>query len=95
MLVVVDLFLKPTVLVPPKKLPTAPQTAAHWSLQYVFYCHGLPDHMVTDQGDQFTAQFWKKFIGLLRVQLPLLSPYHLQLNGQIEQVNCFICHQVD
>lgn len=73
MFVVVDLFLKAAIFVPPKKLPTAPQTAAHWSLQYVFYCHGLPDHTVTGQGDQFTAWFWKEFIGLLRVQLLLLT----------------------
>lgn len=53
-LVVMNFFMKASIFVPLKNLPTAPQTA-HLLLQYVFDCYGLPDHGVTDSGAQFTT----------------------------------------
>lgn len=71
-----NFFMKASIFVPLKNLPTAPQTA-HLLLQYVFDCHGLPDHGVTDSGAQFTTWFLNRFAGLLGVQFYLLTPYHL------------------
>lgn len=73
MLVVLDLFLKAAIFVPLKKLPTAPQTE-HLSLQYVFHGRGLPEHVVTGRGAQFTAWFWKGFMDLFGCN-SILSPY--------------------
>lgn len=57
MFVVLDSFMRAVIFLPLRRLATSPQTVP-LSLQYVFHCHSLLDHMVMDRVAQFIAQFW-------------------------------------
>ncbi|XP_060754879.1 serine hydrolase-like protein isoform X1 [Neoarius graeffei] len=85
-LTIVDRFSKMTHFVPLPKLPTAKETA-RVVLEHVFGVHGLPRDIVSDQGPQFSASFWKEFCHLLGATACLSSGFHPQSNGQTERMN--------
>ncbi|XP_061482570.1 transmembrane 9 superfamily member 2 isoform X2 [Rhineura floridana] len=101
-LVVVDLFTKMAHFLPCAGLPSAPETA-QLLLTQVFRLHGLPDHLISDRGAQFTARFWQALFRALNVQIHLSSSHHPQSDGQTEHTNatveqylrCYTCFQQD
>lgn len=58
-------------------LPTTEDTT-HLLLTYVFHLHGLPDHVILDQGSHFISWFWWELFCLLEVCLYASTAYHTQ-----------------
>ena len=56
-----------------------------WDKFIVHY--GLPEKILTDQGQNFESQLVADFCELMGVQKIQTSPYHLQTNGQCERFN--------
>lgn len=56
----VDRFQKMVQYVPLVKLPSATETADLLAL-HVFWLHGLPANIVSDQDPQFTSRVWQMF----------------------------------
>ena len=54
---------------------------------HVWKLHGLPKTALSDRGPQFTAKFMHELNDILGIQTKLSMAYHLQTNGQTEQVN--------
>ena len=55
-------------------------------LQHIWKHHGLPKKVVSDRGPQSIAEFTKELYWILRIKLAATTVYHLQGDGQIEQV---------
>ena len=53
----------------------------------VFRNQGMPRILLSDQGPQFTSDFWKHFFDLLQTDIRLTSSYHPQSNGGSERFN--------
>jgi transposase InsO family protein len=83
-LVVVDRFTKMAHFLPCTKDFTSEDTA-QLLLQEVFRHHGLPQQIISDQGPQFIAKFWKRLFELLQVMCSLSLPHHPQTDGQSER----------
>ncbi len=49
--------------------------------------HGIPDHIITDRGTQFTSRFWKRVCSYLTVDHRLSTAFHPQTDGQTERQN--------
>ena len=46
---------------------------------------GVPSHLVTDQGRQFTSSLWRELMVLLGTKHSMTTAYHPQSNGAIER----------
>ena len=53
-------------------------------LQEVVRLHGVPISIISDRGDEFTAQFWKSFQICLGSKVNLNTDFHPQTDGQAE-----------
>ena len=53
----------------------------------VWKLHGLPESMVSDKVPQFAAELTKELNRMLRIEMRLSTVFHLQTDGQIEQMN--------
>ena len=53
----------------------------------VWKLHGLPESMVLDRGPQFAAELTKELNRILGIETRLLTAFHLQTDGQMEQMN--------
>lgn len=80
---VVDLFMKMAHSIPCKGFPNARETAQMF-VDHIFNLHGLLWWIVSDQGTQFNAQFWK---ALMEVELCLSSTCHRATNDEAEKMN--------
>ena len=84
-LVITDRFSKLTRAIPMAKT-TAPFIAAvflnNWIMPY-----GIPDTILTDNGSQFIAEFFKTVCHILGVRRKTTTAYHPQTNGQAERYN--------
>ena len=61
--------------------------AANLYLWNVWKLHGLWWKVMSDCGLQFVAAFMKELYQLLGIEAMMSTTYHLQTNGQMEQVN--------
>jgi transposase InsO family protein len=52
--------------------------------------HGIPKTIVSDQGSQFTAHFWKHLHKGLGTSLVHSTTYHPQTDGQTKRVNAVL-----
>ena len=85
-MVVVDCYTKMAEF-PPCSLTITSKATANLFLQEVFSCHGLSKEVISDRGPQFISQFWSQFLKGLSIKPCRSSSYHLQSNGQTEQIN--------
>jgi len=53
----------------------------------VWKLHGLPESVVLDRGPQFAAELTKELNKMLGIETRLLTAFHLQMDGQTEQMN--------
>ena len=53
---------------------------AHWIARF-----GLPSHLSSDRGPQFTSDLWSSIAKLLGTQLHRTTAYHPQANGLVER----------
>jgi len=56
--------------------------------------YGIPYTVLTDNGPQFASVYYQGILGLLGVALNYTSPYHLQMNGQVERYNRTLVRQL-
>lgn len=55
--------------------------------EYLFFIHGFPKTIITDNGTNLTSQSMRKLINLLGINHKTTSPYRPQTNGQTERYN--------
>src|SRR5260221_314540 len=60
---------------------------AHLFLEHVWRHHRLPEAIISDRGSTFISNFSRELATLLNIQLTPSTSYHLQTDGQAEQVN--------
>ena len=85
-LVFLDMFTKWVEYAVFSHAPTADDVVKAF-LTEVFVRHGAPEHLVSDNGPNVSAQLVKDVIQLLGAKSILISPYRPQSNGQVERVN--------
>ena len=85
-LTVVNRHSKAIILAPCHKTITAKQTS-QLLIDYVWKCMGFPLMIISDQGPQFVAQVTQELWRKLGIKQKLLTAFHLQTDGESEQVN--------
>jgi hypothetical protein len=58
---------------------------AKWFLKEVVRCNGLPATIVSDEGPQISLTFDGQICTCLRIDRPMSTACHPQIDGQIEQ----------
>ena len=53
----------------------------------IWKLHGLLESVIFNRGPQFAAELTKELNRMLGIETKLLTVFHLQTNGQIEQIN--------
>jgi transposase InsO family protein len=87
--VFIDRLSKQPISVPCHKTVTAEEMAQLF-ITHVYRYYGRPLTIVSDQGPQFIAKFWKEFCRILGVKLKLSTAYHPQTDGQTEIMNQYM-----
>ncbi|KAI0992280.1 hypothetical protein K3495_g15906, partial [Podosphaera aphanis] len=85
-LVVVDRLSKMRHLIA-CKITTTSEDLAELYLQHVWKLHGLPTHITSDRGTQFTAHFWKNLCKHLNIEARMSTAFHPETDGQTERFN--------
>ncbi|PRP74586.1 retrotransposable element protein [Planoprotostelium fungivorum] len=85
-MVVVDRFTKMSHFIPCKNTITSEETATLY-IDRVFRHHGIPEHIISDRGPQFSSGFWKSFWNAIGTEPLLSTAYHPETDGQTERVN--------
>jgi hypothetical protein len=85
-MVVVDSLTKRAHFLPVNTTITAEGLARQFR-DNVWKLHGLPTCTISNRGPQFTAAFTAEVYRLLRIKAAKTTAYHLQADGQTEQVN--------
>ena len=83
-LVVTDRFTKVQHYLPAKTSWTAADVA-HAYINEIWRLHGVPRHITTDRGPQFTSTFYKELNRKLNINLRLSTAYHPQTDGLSER----------
>jgi hypothetical protein len=90
-LVVVDRLSKFSYFIPTKGTDDTAKFAELFLNQVVKH-HGLPETIVSDRGNKFTARFWRCLMERMGVDVRLSTAYHPQTDGQTERTNQAIEH---
>lgn len=85
-LVVIDRLSKESLFIPTTDTVTA-QDVADAFVTHVFSKHGIPLHVSSDRGSEFTSHFFRSLGSLLRMRLHFTSGHHPAANGQVERIN--------
>ncbi|CAM1307024.1 Uncharacterised protein r2_g1691 [Pycnogonum litorale] len=81
-LVVVDAFSKYLDVIP---MQVANSSTTVQALRHLFRYFGLPEHIATDNGPQFTSAEFKKFVSGNDIMHTLTAPHHPATNGLAER----------
>jgi transposase InsO family protein len=84
--VIIDRFTKSAHFILVHTRFTAKKNAEIY-IARILCLHGVLKTIVSDRGSQFVAYFWEQLHASLGTQLIHSSVYHLQTDGQTEQVN--------
>ena len=84
--IIVNRFTKCTIYLPCRKDIDSPELARLF-FEHVICKHGVPDHVITDRGTQFTSRFWMRVCSHLSVDHRLSTAFHPQTDGQTERQN--------
>ncbi|KAI0995439.1 Transposon Tf2-9 polyprotein [Podosphaera aphanis] len=85
-MVVVDRLTKMRHLIPCHTTVNSKDVAILY-LNNVWKIHGLPTHVTSDRGTQFTANFWKNLCKHLGIQARMSTAFHPETDGQTERFN--------
>ena len=85
-LVVINRLSKEGVFIPTTDNVTAIDVADTF-VTHMFAKHGIPLHVSSDRGSEFTSHFFRSLGSLLRMRLHFTSGHHPSANGQVERVN--------
>ena len=86
MVIVNHSLLKGVILTPCNKIIDV-KGVAELFFKHVFLCFGLHDHLISNQGPQFTSMFAHELAQILGYDLKLSIPYHPQTDGETECIN--------
>jgi len=71
-------------------LPLQGKTASDLAVIFarqIWKFHGLPTDIVSDRDSHFTSEVWEKFLKILGIRPRMSTAFHLQTDGQTEQLN--------
>ncbi|KAH0602908.1 uncharacterized protein H6S33_008558 [Morchella sextelata] len=85
-MVVVDRLTKMRHLLPCNTTVNS-EDVAQLYLRNIWKLHGLPTHVTSDRGAQFTAKFWKALCKHLDIEARMSTAFHPETDGQIERLN--------
>jgi hypothetical protein len=85
-LVVVDHFTKQALFIPTHNTITSAQLAKLF-IVHVFFKHGVPSHVTSDQGSEFVSCFFCSLGKALNMKLHFTSKYHPEGDRQMECIN--------
>ena len=85
-LVVIDRLSKQAVFIPCDDNVNS-ERLARMFLQHVFSKHGVPQHISSDRGAEFTSRFFRSLAEALDIKIHYTSGHHPEANGQVERVN--------
>lgn len=85
-MVIFNQFPKSPRLIPLVGLPTTLEIAEK-VFMHVFWYFGIPEDIISDRGVWLASQVWLIFMEILGVSVSLMSGYHPQSHGQVEQTN--------
>ena len=88
-LVVIDRLSKESVFIPTTNSATAADIADAF-VTHVFSKHGIPLHVSSDHGSEFTLHFFHSLGALLCMRLHFTSGHHPSANGQVEHLNSML-----
>ncbi|KAK9399516.1 Tf2-1: Tf2-1 [Crotalus adamanteus] len=93
-LVIMKMLMKMAYFIPCVGLPTN-QVMAYLFIAHVFWLHGLPDWVVSNQGVQFTVHFWQTLLTKLKAQVYLSLAQHPETDSGMERVNAILPNTSD
>ena len=85
-LVVIDHLSKEGIFIPTMDTVTSANVADTF-ITHVFSKHGIPLHVSSNHGSEFTSHFFRSLGSLLHMHLHFTSGHHPSANGQVERVN--------
>src|SRR6266850_1920803 len=85
-LVIVDHLTKQSLFIPTYNTINSPRLAQLF-LTHVFSKHGVPSHIISDQGTEFVSHFFHSLGKLLQMEPHFTSGYHPEGDGQTECIN--------
>ena len=56
----------------------------------IFRLHSIPNSVVSDRGTQFISEFTRALAELVGIQQKISTSFHLQTDGQTEQINAIV-----
>ncbi|KAH0608780.1 uncharacterized protein H6S33_001008 [Morchella sextelata] len=59
-------------------------------LRYIWKLYGLPTHVTSDRGTQFTAKFWRALCKHLDIEARMSTAFHPETDGQTERLNAIM-----
>ncbi|SJL09282.1 uncharacterized protein ARMOST_12659 [Armillaria ostoyae] len=86
LLVVVDRFSKAIILIP-CNVELSVEGWARIFRDHIYVRHGMPQVVISDRGPQFMSEFMKELYQMLNITQNASMAFHLQTDGQTEQVN--------
>ncbi|KAH0603205.1 uncharacterized protein H6S33_008209 [Morchella sextelata] len=84
--VVVDRLTKMRHLLPYNTTVNSEDVAQQY-LRNIWKLHGLPTHVTSDRGTQFTAKFWKALCKHLDIEARMSTAFHPEIDSQTERLN--------
>ncbi|KAH0605317.1 uncharacterized protein H6S33_004539 [Morchella sextelata] len=85
-MVVVDRLTKMRNLLPCNTTVNS-EDVAQLYLGNIWKLHGLPTHVTSDRGTQFTAKFWRALCKHLKIEARMSTAFHPETDGQTERLN--------
>ena len=85
-LIIVNRLSKQAVFIPTHDTITSAESVKLFVL-HVFSKHGVPNHITSDRGTEFISHFFQSLGKALDMCLHFTSGYHLEGDGQTEQMN--------
>ena len=85
-LVIIDRLSKESLFIPTTDNATAVDVADAF-VSHVFAKHGIPLHVSSDRGSEFTSHFFRSLGSLLCMRLHFTSGHRPSANGQVERIN--------
>jgi len=84
--VIVDRLTKSAHFLPVRTTHSA-EILAQLYVREIVRLHGVPESIISDRGSVFTSRFWKSFQRAMGSGCSYSSPFHPQMDGQMERVN--------
>jgi transposase InsO family protein len=79
-MVVVDRLTKMRHLLPCNTTVNS-EDVAQLYLRNIWKLHGLPTHLTSDRGTQFTAKFWRALCKHFGIEARMSTAFHPETNG--------------